>query len=379
MDDEACDQLLDEARARRTKKKRAVAANIKAHVLACGEEAVEAGGQIETFLRIIGLGKSRFYRWQSRFKAGGGLEDRKAIVKNCWWRLGEREKANVNRTTKQYPEIASQWVIGKLAGVSASSVGKIWKENGRGIQEVPARIEKRSWGSSEWQRVHACWSLDTMYAHLMNVTLYLFVLVEEYSRLILGWKLCSAKTADNAWDLVSRTMVTIGQKPLILKHDNGPEFIGAGLQVPLTGAGVLSLPSPAYYAPFNGRCERTIKEVRRFTQPVEERYGSLVYDLTGAIRRGSRVINDVLPRRIFQGRTSREVYQEGLEYTHEEEVLLIKRMVETQKRLEVEHERKRRYYDERRQAIIETVSSLNLCEVKYGQKSQAVFSPGSPE
>jgi transposase InsO family protein len=267
--------------------------------------------------------------------------------------------------TAKYPEIASQWAIGRLVGVSASSVGKIWQEATGKVQTV-ATVAPESFGSCEWLRVHACWALDTAFIRLSGTLLYLMILVEEYSRLLLGWKLCADKTPQNAWGLVANTISSVGRAPLILKHDNGGEFAGDAFQLPLKNAGVEALPSPAYYAPFNGRCERSIKEVRKFTRPVEEKFGSNVYDLTGAIRRGFRIINDVLPRRMFRGRTSREAYQEGRKYTLEECHRLTKLMRETQKRLEVEHERRKKYYEHRRRIIIGTVRTLNLCEVKYG-------------
>lgn len=374
MDDAACDQLLDKARARGRKKKRALGPDFKAHVLACGQEAVKNGGRLEVFLREIGLHRSRYYRWGARQRRGESLEDRKPVARNRWWRLTKDIKAKVLKFTKEYHEIASQWTIGRLAGVSGSSVAKIWQETTRKIQTVSIIIPK-ALGVCEWLRLHACWALDTMCVKVSGAMLYLMVLIEEYSRLMLGWELCSEKTPGHAVNLVRKTIACLGLNPLVLKHDNGTEFTGAEFQASLAAAGILSLASPAYYAPFNGKCERANRNMRKFTKNVEEQPEAGIPDLVGAVRRGFRVINDVLPRRIFGGQTSREVYDSGRMYAAEEQGWLIGRMQEVQKRLELEHERRRRYYDLRRRAIVEAVSSMNLCEVRYGQKSQALSTP----
>lgn len=371
MDGASCNRFLEAQRACGNKKKRAVGAAIKENILSCAEEAVANGEGITVYCRVIKMVKSTYYRWKQRGMRGE-LEDRKPIVKNCWWRLSEDMIEKVKYLTGLYPEISSQWVIGKLAGISGGSVGKIRKRFNSGpIAEVRQKIPQ----TVEWLKVHACWSLDMMWTLFKGVRLYLMVLVEEYSRLLLGWRLSVERSGSEAWKLVEEVIKSTGKLPLILKHDNEKGFLADIFQGNLINSGIVPLPSPAYYAPFNGKVERSIKEVRKFTDKVENRYDVSMEDLIYQIRRGFHVINEMLPRRIFEGKTSREIYATGEEYQSCDRVRLISRIKEETKNLEIRLWKRSDYLDNQRKIIVRSVQLSNLCEVKYGQKSQAVFTP----
>jgi transposase InsO family protein len=96
--------------------------------------------------------------------------------------------------------------------------------------------------------------------------------------------------------------------PLVLKHDGGAIFHEAAVEVLLEEHHVVSLTSPPHYPPFNGKMERTIRDIKGYERAMrpcnpdlslKERLEETIHDL-----------NDERPRPMLGGRTSKEVYEQ---------------------------------------------------------------------
>jgi transposase InsO family protein len=95
--------------------------------------------------------------------------------------------------------------------------------------------------------------------------------------------------------------------PLVLKHDGGAIFHEEAVQRLLDEHQVVSLTSPPHYPPFNGKMERTVRDVKSYERavkrcnrwmPLRERLAEAIHDL-----------NDVRPRPMLGGRTAKEVFE----------------------------------------------------------------------
>ena len=313
--------------------------------------------------------RSLFYTWKRREKAGR-LENEKPIAKRIWWRTAEEKKNEVMRVVATNTEIASHWVIGKLTHLSATTVAKIRRERN---EAVASRLVKRKpVGNCEWLKKHACWAIDTMHIRFMGKWLYLLFVLEEYSRAILGWKLTGCKSGEYSRMLIEHIVNEIGIKPLVIKHDRGTEFINHIFMEYLRREQIVSLASPGYYAPFNGKAERGIRLMRRFTRPFEKVYGASWEDIAQAASRGMRIINEVLPRRIFGGRTSSDIYEGGEIYRREEKDLLITKIFRKEDEEQGEYFLKSDLLDKHRENVVNFIQELNICDVWYG-KSVKLF------
>lgn len=315
--------------------------------------------------------RSVFYVWRDRSKAGR-LANEKPIAKNIWWRISEEKKEEAMKITKEYKEIASQWVIGRIIKLSATSIGKIWRENR--ISLPVKHIRKKTTGGWEWTKKHACWAIDTMQIRFMGKWLYLLMALEEYSRIILGWKLTASKSDEYSSMLIKQIIDTIGIPPLVIKHDRGTEFINDNFIGYLKKQQIVSLPSPGYYAPFNGQVERGIRLMRKFTLPFEKVYDASWEDIAQSVSRGMRIINEELPRRMFGGRTSSDVYEGGEIYREEERERLIAEIFRKEAERQGEYFLKGKMLDKQRENIVRFIQELNICEVWYGNKTVKLFS-----
>jgi len=95
--------------------------------------------------------------------------------------------------------------------------------------------------------------------------------------------------------------------PLILKHDGGTIFHEEAVEKLLAEHQVISLTSPPHYPPFNGKMERTVRDIKSYERAVKrcnrwlalrERLGDTIRDL-----------NDERPRPMLGGRTAKEVFE----------------------------------------------------------------------
>jgi transposase InsO family protein len=94
--------------------------------------------------------------------------------------------------------------------------------------------------------------------------------------------------------------------PLILKHDGDSIFHNEEVQQLLDEYGVINLKSPPRYPPFNGKMERSIRDVKSYERAMRkhERHTTLVQRIGAAIHD----LNEEMPRPVLKGRTAREVF-----------------------------------------------------------------------
>lgn len=271
---------------------------------------------------------------------------------------------------EKFPEIATDYVVGERIGISSGSANKLKRQNR--IQSVSAvmPVVKQSYS---WMKRNVCWSMDTMMIRFMGGWLYAMLVVEETSRMILGYKLVEEKLGIYARELLLTTLFAMKVKPLVLKHDRGSEFENEYFMDALSDEGIVSLPSPGYYAPFNSIIERSNRIVRRFTAPLETSYNAEVWEIDNALSRGQRVINHELPRKIFDGKTSWQIYQEGKDYEESEREELINLMLDNQKAIDGEYFFRGKELDKHRKEVVNYLCQKNLCNIQYRVQFQKLI------
>lgn len=306
--------------------------------------------------------RSKIYNWLRREKEDR-LEDAKPIAKRMVWKISIRKIHEVLKMVKRYPEIATDYVVGIKTGLSPSTVNKIKKGYlAKPVREEDWNIVKKSYG---WLKRDVCWSMDTMMVRFMGGWLYVIMVIEELSRMIVGYKIAESKHGIYAKALLLETLFKMNTKPLVVKHDRGREFENKDFINFLEEENIISLPSPGYYAQFNSMLERTNRIMRRFTVPLEMRYDATYGEISHAIARGQKLINNVMPRKIFAGRTSHEIYETSNPYQDSERTELIKLMLDKQKESDGEYFLNGKGLDKQRKEVVEYLCQMNLCQIHY--------------
>ena len=318
------------------------------------------GCNVKEFCGVIRKSRSMIYNWVKREKSGQ-LEDAQPIALTNPLKLGWQKVKAVIDYIEQHAEIATNYVTAVRTGVSPSSVSNIRRKYITKPKEQEVTVAKSHYG---WLKRNVCWSIDTMMVRFLGGWLNAMLMVEETSRLLLSYRLCEQKLGKYAQELLLNTIIRIGVKPLVVKHDRGNEFENADFQGALQENRILSLPSPGYYAPFNSRLERSNRLVRKFTMPLEIRYNATLEEMERVFTKAQRDINHELPRKIFEGKTSREIYDATSDYQESEREQLIETVYENQEIEEGKYFLSGKALDRQRQIIVEYLCQRELCFVE---------------
>jgi len=134
----------------------------------------------------------------------------------------------------------------------------------------------------------------------------LLVLQDECSRFKTNWRLPSGPArASDVVDYLEEAFEKYGA-PLVLKHDGDAIFHESQVTDLLDRYEVVSLTSPSRYPPFNGKKERSIRDIKSYERAVRRHTtGTTLLDrLAEAITD----LNEDRPRPVLRGRTAREVF-----------------------------------------------------------------------
>jgi transposase InsO family protein len=135
----------------------------------------------------------------------------------------------------------------------------------------------------------------------------LLFLQDECSRYKVNKRLVKGPAnSDDVYDYLREAFDKYGA-PLVLKHDGDPIFHEERVHKLLDEYGVINLKSPARYPPFNGKMERSIRDIKSYERAMKRcdsnstlqcRIEAAIYDL-----------NEERPRPVLGGRTAREVFE----------------------------------------------------------------------
>jgi len=136
----------------------------------------------------------------------------------------------------------------------------------------------------------------------------LLLLQDECSRYKVNKRLVKGPaSSDDVYDYLREAFDKHGA-PLVLKHDGNTIFHEERLHKLLEGYGVISLKSPARYPPFNGKTERSIRDIKSYERAMR-RFDSNS-TLQCRIEAAIHDLNEERPRPVLGGRTSREVFED---------------------------------------------------------------------
>ncbi len=250
-------------------------------------EANAAGANLVSACGEIGICLRTLKRWRKAFGGDGVGEDRrKGSPRHVAHRLSEEERQRILLTCNQ-PEFAALppgQIVPALADQglyigSESSFYRVLHQAGQCHHRGRARLpqEPRSVPRLRADRPNAVWSWDISFlpTTVRGVWLYLYLVVDVWSRKVVAWDVAEVESAEIAADLVQRACLKeryrrpsgfgshqCPQPPLILHADNGNAMRGATLESRLEEMGVLrsfSRPRVSNDNPYSESLFRTVK------------------------------------------------------------------------------------------------------------------------
>jgi len=211
----------------------------KLEILVMIERAKQKGLSLRRTCDLWRINRRRVVRWWSKWKGGQDLHNLKPGPKHPIHRLLPGEKTAVLEMAKkeQYADLAHRilavtaWDLG-LFFVSFSSVYRILRSanlismrgtqrhhNGRSIPPVRKEL---TGPNQRW-----CWDISYLLTHERGFYLYLYLLLDEYSRKAIQWLVSWRQTADEARHLLEGGLsdedildLAEGQRPEVI-NDRG--------------------------------------------------------------------------------------------------------------------------------------------------------------
>jgi len=196
-------------------------------------------GVIRT-LRQLKVNKSTFYNWYNQYVKYGyeGLE-RKKVKRNVSWNtINEADRDKVVEIALEKPEMSSRELAWHITDnyhyyISESSVYRILKANGL-ITSPAFRIMSAS--DSFYDKttaIHQMWQTDFTYFKILGWGwYYLSTILDDYSRYIIHWELCSTMKSEDVVKTIEKSIQITGltemNTPKLLS-DNGACYISKDL------------------------------------------------------------------------------------------------------------------------------------------------------
>jgi transposase InsO family protein len=229
-----------------------------------------SGLGVKRTLDELGINRSTFYNWYRRYEEAGydGLAPRKASRHRFWNAIPPGEREEVVELALENPEKSPRelaWTITDKRGyyISESSVYRILKAHD--LISTPAFmvLTARDKFPQPTREVNELWQTDFTYLKVVRWGWYfLSTVLDDFSRYILSWRLCSSMTAEDVKATVEDAIRFTGveharvvNRPRLLS-DNGPCYLSGELREYLEGHGIGHTRGKPFHPMTQGKIER---------------------------------------------------------------------------------------------------------------------------
>jgi len=218
----------------------------------------------------LGIPRSTFYRWYDLFQAGGpeALEDRPPRPDRVWNRIPDDVRGQIIELALDEPdlsprELAVRFTDTKGYFVSEASVYRLLKT--RDLIASPAFIVIKAADEFEHKTTapNQLWQTDFTWLKVIGWGwFYLSTILDDYSRYIVAWKLCTTMTAEDVTDTPTMALEASGldqaavvDRPRLLS-DNGSSYISTDLATWLRGRAIDHVRGAPFHPQTQGKIER---------------------------------------------------------------------------------------------------------------------------
>ena len=226
---------------------------------------------VKQTLAKIGVSRPTFYRWYDLYHRFGeaGLEDRRAGPKRpAWNRIPDDVRGKVIEMALDKPdlsprELAVTFTDERSYFVSEASVYRLLKTHG--LITSPAYIVMKAANEFKDKTTapNQLWQTDFTYLKV-NVWgwYYLSTILDDFSRYIVAWKLCSTMKAGDVTDTLEMALAASGldredarHRPRLLS-DNGSSYVAGDLADWMSDHDMKHIRGAPYHPMTQGKIER---------------------------------------------------------------------------------------------------------------------------
>src|SRR5271170_6135830 len=187
-------------------------------------------------LAQLDIPRSTFYAWYERYLArgAGALEDGQPAPRRVWNKLPDTVAQAVVELALKEPELSPQelavsFVDQQQYFVSESSVYRLLKAHDLITSPAFILMKAADCFAQPTTASNQLWQTDFTYLRVIGWGwFYLSTVLDDFSRYILAWKLCTTMTATDVSDTLAMALRNSGLERARVRHrprllsDNGP-------------------------------------------------------------------------------------------------------------------------------------------------------------
>jgi transposase InsO family protein/transposase-like protein len=194
-------------------------------------------------LDMLGIPRSTFYRWYDLYLEDGldGLSDKSPCPKSVWNRIPDGHRNDLIEFALEHEalttrELAVKYTDEKRYYVSESSAYRILKEATSSPAPGYVVIKAADEFKDKTTAINQMWQTDFTYFKIIGWGwYYLSTILDDYSRYIIAWKLCTTMRASDVTETIELALAASGCDQAIVQHkprllsDNGSCYISGNL------------------------------------------------------------------------------------------------------------------------------------------------------
>jgi putative transposase len=194
-------------------------------------------------LAQIGIPRATFYRWYDLYRAGGpeALADRPSRPDRVWNRIPDPVRAKIIVLALEVPELSPRELAVRFTEqesyyVSEASVYRLLKAHDLTTSPAFIVVKAADEFHTKTTAPNQLWQTDFTYLKVIGWGwFYLSTILDDYSRYVVAWKLCTTMRVEDVTDTLTLALQASGCGTARVRHqprllsDNGPSYIAGDL------------------------------------------------------------------------------------------------------------------------------------------------------
>jgi putative transposase len=221
-------------------------------------------------LEQLGIPRATFYRWYDLYRTGGpdALEDRSPRLTRIWNRIPDEVRERIVQLALDEPELSPRELAVRFTDsesyfVSEASVYRLLKAHDLITSPTFVVMKAADEFKDKTTAPNQLWQTDFTYLKVISWGwFYLSTVLDDYSRYIIAWKLCTTMRASDVTDTLELALQASGldvasvvHRPRLLS-DNGSSYLSADLAEWLEDRDMPHIRSAPYHPMTQGKIER---------------------------------------------------------------------------------------------------------------------------
>jgi len=215
----------------------------------------------------LGIPRTTFYRWYDRYLSGGAeaLEDRSPRPLYVWNRIPDDVRQQIVDLALDEPELSPRELAVRFIDTQRyfASVYRLLKAHDLITSPAFVVIKAAHEFHDKTTAINQMWQTDFTYIKIISWGwYYLSTILDDYSRYVVAWKLCTTMKASDVTDTLELALQASGCNQVIVQHkprllsDNGASYVSGELANWLDGEGMDHIRGAPYHPQTQGKIER---------------------------------------------------------------------------------------------------------------------------